>query len=67
MKKLIRTITGLLTIAGALNWGLLALVDIDLVKMIFGTMPAAAKAVYVLIGLSGLVYGAMELSENRLF
>lgn len=66
MKKLLRTITGLLTIIGALNWGLVAF-DFNLVTTLFGTMPGAIKAVYILIGLSGLVYGATELSENRLF
>ncbi len=67
MKKLICTITGLITILGALNWGLVGLIDMDVVQVLFKTMPAVAKAVYILIGLSGLVYGAMELSENRLF
>lgn len=67
MKKLICTITGLITILGALNWGLVGLIEMDVVQVLFKTMPAVAKAVYILIGLSGLVYGAMELSENRLF
>ena len=38
---------------GALNWGLLALFQLDLVTKVFGGMTTASKAVYILIGLAG--------------
>jgi uncharacterized protein len=40
---------------GALNWGLLALFQIDLVASAFGGMTTASKAVYVIIGVAGVV------------
>lgn len=45
----------LLTIIGGVNWGLIAVADIDLVAGIFGS-PAAtgSRIVYGLVGLSAL-------------
>ena len=40
---------------GALNWGLLALFQMDLVAQIFGGMTTASKIVYVVIGVAGLM------------
>jgi uncharacterized protein len=40
---------------GALNWGLLALFQLDLVASAFGGMTTASKAVYVIIGVAGVV------------
>ena len=38
---------------GALNWGLLALFQMDLVAQLFGGMSTASKVVYVIIGVAG--------------
>ena len=52
---LIRCISLLLVIIGALNWGLVGIFQYDLVADIFGgTTAAASRVVYALIGLSGL-------------
>ncbi len=48
--KLVALLAGI----GALNWGLVALLGLDLVQAILGTVPTVAKVVYVLIGLSGI-------------
>lgn len=48
-------IVALLAGIGALNWGLVALFGLDLVQKVLGTVPAAAKAVYVLVGLAGVI------------
>ncbi len=45
----------LLAGVGALNWGLLALFQLDLVASALGGMTTAAKAVYVVIGVAGVV------------
>jgi uncharacterized protein len=48
----------ILVIVGALNWGLVALAEFDLVAKIFGMefgeTNAASRVVYGLVGLSGL-------------
>ena len=47
-------ITQILLIVGGINWGLDAWAGIDLVAMIFGSIPMLAKVVYGLVGLSGV-------------
>ena len=47
-------ITLLLLIVGGLNWGLVGLLDFDLVAAIFGEMSVISRIVYVLVGVSAL-------------
>lgn len=42
-----------LVVVGALNWGLVGLMNFNLVEMIFG-MGGLTSLVYILVGLSGL-------------
>lgn len=57
MKK-VDVVAGALAVVGALNWGLVALAQFDLVATIFGLefgeTNAATRVVYGLVGLSGL-------------
>lgn len=48
-------LVGLLVALGALNWGLVGLAQMDLVEKLLGTMTPAARAVYVLIGIAGVL------------
>lgn len=43
-----------LTVIGALNWGLIGLFSFDLVAFLFGTMTLLSRIVYTLVGISGL-------------
>ena len=43
-----------LVIVGGLNWGLVGLFSVDLVELIFGSIPVLQRIVYVLVGLSAL-------------
>ena len=47
-------IVGVLAIAGALNWGLVGLLNINLVDRVFGEMSTISRVIYGLVGLSGL-------------
>lgn len=53
--KIVRMLSFILVIVGALNWGLVGLVNIDLVAMLLGAGTMAAKVVYVLVGLGAIV------------
>lgn len=45
-----------LTIIGAINWGLVGLFQFDLVAELFGgVMAPASRVVYTLVGIAGLV------------
>ena len=46
---------GLLVGVGALNWGLVTLFDFNLVTRLLGDGTMATKAVYVVVGLAGLM------------
>ena len=48
----------LLLIIGGVNWGLVGLLDLDLVAMLFGDMSALSRIVYILVGLSALYVAA---------
>ena len=52
--KIIDKIALVLIIIGAINWGLIALFNLDLVALLFGDMTVLARIVYGLVGLSGL-------------
>ena len=43
------------TIVGAVNWGLIGLFNFDLVATLFGPMSVAARVIYTLVGIAGLV------------
>ncbi|HEY4600923.1 MAG TPA: DUF378 domain-containing protein [Cerasibacillus sp.] len=53
--KTLQRIALILTIIGAINWGLIGFFDFDLVAAIFGGQDAAfSRTIYSLVGLSGL-------------
>lgn len=59
--KNVTTLALVLVIVGALNWGLVALFNLDLVALLFGSVPTVAKLVYVLVGVSGLYMALAKL------
>lgn len=44
-----------ITIIGAVNWGLIGIFDFDLVAMIFGDGSMFSRVIYTLVGICGLV------------
>ena len=61
--KIIDKIALILIIVGALNWGLIALFNFDLVAAIFGDMSVLSRIVYGLVGISG-IWGIKLLFED---
>ena len=43
-----------LTVIGAVNWGLVGLFDWNLVSAIFGPMSTSSRIIHVVVGLAGL-------------
>ena len=54
--KTIDILALVLLIIGGLNWGLVGIFNFDIVSALFGMGTTMSKAVYALIGLSGLYY-----------
>ena len=48
-------VTFILVVVGALNWGLVGLLDINLVERLLGSWPVVVQIVYILIGVSAVV------------
>jgi len=54
-------ITGfILVVIGAINWGLVGLINLNLVELILGSIPVVEKIVYILVGLAGVYLLAMH-------
>jgi uncharacterized membrane protein YuzA (DUF378 family) len=68
MRNPISAIAAALVLVGALNWGLVAIAEFDLVAWIFGeefgTTSAASRIVYGLVGIAA-VYGIAALLASR--
>ena len=45
----------LLTIVGALNWGLIGLFNYNLVEALFGTDSFFSMLIYILVGIAGVI------------
>ena len=55
------------TIVGAINWGLIGLLDFNLVETLFGAESIVPRIVYSLVGLTGLINVGiliMDLDEH---
>jgi hypothetical protein len=53
--QIFQKIALVVTIIGAINWGLIGLFDFNLVNAIFGNMEFLEKAIYVIVGITGLI------------
>lgn len=56
--KTVDVIAAALVIVGGLNWGLVGLLDFDLVAALLGEMTVLSRVVYTLVGL-GATYQAL--------
>lgn len=49
----------ILTVIGALNWGLVGLFRFNLVAAIFGDMSVVSRIIYILVALAGVTLAAL--------
>jgi uncharacterized membrane protein YuzA (DUF378 family) len=64
-KKILDIVALVLVIIGGLNWGLVALANMDLVKLLFGGIPPLDTIVYVLVALSALYTITILLEKTK--
>lgn len=50
----VKLLSQILLIVGGLNWGLVGLLNFDLVAIIFGEMSLLSRVVYVAVGLAAI-------------
>jgi hypothetical protein len=51
----VHTVSWILVLVGALNWGLVGLFQYNLVSAILGSWPMVERVVYVLVGVSAVL------------
>jgi uncharacterized membrane protein YuzA (DUF378 family) len=56
--KILAKVCWILILVGALNWGLVGLLNLDLVALIFGHMTILSRIVYIAIGAAAVLKGA---------
>lgn len=54
MKKILNVLAWVLVIVGAINWGLIGILNFDLVAEFLGEMSTASRVVYSIVGVAGL-------------
>ena len=59
----LKTVSKWLVTLGAINWGLVGLLNLNLVEMLLG-MSMLSKVVYLLVGAAG-VWGAYAMLTNK--
>lgn len=53
----------ILTIIGAINWGLVGLFDFNLVSTLFGVENVITRVIYVLVGIAGIINIALLFDD----
>lgn len=53
--KILKILAFIITVIGAINWGLVGVLRFDLVASIFGEMTRMARLVYSIVGFSGVI------------
>lgn len=67
MMSTVQKICLVITIIGALNWGLIGLLDFNLVETLFGAESLIPRIIYSLVGITGLINCGllvMDLGEH---
>lgn len=67
--KVITSLAIVLTVVGAVNWGLVGLGDfigmnLNLVNLFVGSWPVVENIVYLLVGISGLMVAATHATKQ---
>ena len=65
MYNFFKSISYILVLVGALNWGLVGAFDFDLVSTIFGVDTLLTNITYILIGLSAIVSFITVMMHQR--
>lgn len=55
----------LLVIIGGLNWGLVGILNFNLVTLLFGEMSILSRTVYALVGLSAIAVAFLAIYDSR--
>ena len=60
-----KQLVGWVLVVGALNWGLVGLLDMNLVESVLGAGSLLTKAVYIVVGAAGAYKAYMMVSGGK--
>ena len=60
-----KALVGWVVIIGALNWGLVGLLNLNIVETVLGAGSILTKIVYILVGLSGAFMAYAMLGKKK--
>ena len=63
--KMLHMVAFSLVIVGGINWGLVGLLNFNLVMTLFGSIPTLETLVYVLVGASAVYLAATHMSDCK--
>jgi uncharacterized protein len=63
--KNLHMISFILVVVGAVNWGLIGLLNLNLVTMLFGASSLLTQIVYVLVGLAGVYLASTHMNDCK--
>lgn len=64
--KWLHIVAFILLVVGGLNWGLIGLLNFNLVSALFGSWPMVEGLVYILVGVSALYIGATHKGDCKI-
>ncbi len=63
--KTLHMVAFALLVVGGLNWGLVSLLNLNLVNAVLGAWPTLEKLVYVLVGVSAVYIAATHMTDCK--
>lgn len=64
--KALHMLAFILVLIGALNWGLIGLMNLNLVELLFSSMPGVTGIVYILVGASAVYLAATHMNDCKM-
>lgn len=61
----IKQLVGWVLVIGAINWGLVGLLNLNVVEMVLGAGSILTKAVYIIVGAAGVYKAYMMLGGKK--
>ena len=65
-QKVIHIVSFSLVVVGALNWGLVGLVNIIVVELILGSWPGLVRLVYALVGIAAVYIAITHMNDCKI-
>lgn len=64
--KILHYVAVALLVIGGVNWGLIGLLNYNLVTAVFGAMPGLEQIVYILVGVSAVYVAATHFTDCKI-